>query len=262
MIRSSTGAEAVIKPLRVTSLNIHKGMSPLNRKVNLVGIANELEGLDADLLFLQEVQGRHSLRARHKAGYLDIPQHDYIAGRLDRHAVYGLNAGYGYGHHGNAILTRFPVRQWCNLDLSVNRLESRGVLHCDIKLPGSPCEVTALCIHLNLFGHDRRKQMEQLSRYIERAVPRGNGLILAGDFNDWRRRANHEFADELGLQEVHEAVHGRHGKSFPARLPILTLDRIYVRGLQIVGAEVLRGAPWATLSDHLPLSAELIPENA
>lgn len=41
----------MIKPLRVTSFNIHKDMSPLNRKVNLVGIANELEGLDADLLF-------------------------------------------------------------------------------------------------------------------------------------------------------------------------------------------------------------------
>mgnify|MGYP000476337753 FL=1 len=248
--------------LRICTYNIHKGFSQFNRRLAIHDLRDRLRLLGADVVFLQEVQGMHLRHAQRHADWPGQPQHEFLARDVWQQTAYGGNAIYDHGHHGNAILTRFPIRQWCNLDLSVNRLESRGVLHCDIKLPGWPCEVTALCIHLNLFGHDRRKQMEQLSRYIERAVPRGNGLILAGDFNDWRRRANHEFADELGLQEVHEAVHGQHGKSFPARLPILTLDRIYVRGLQIVGAEVLRGAPWATLSDHLPLSAELIPEHA
>ncbi|AVY94954.1 MULTISPECIES: endonuclease/exonuclease/phosphatase family protein [Microvirgula] len=248
-----------VNALRIASFNIHKGMSPLNRHVSLPGIAQQLELLGADVLFLQEVQGRNLLRAQRLETFPSIPQHDYLARKLSQKAVYGLNAGYDNGHHGNAILSRFPIRQWCNRDISVNRLESRGLLHCDLSLPGWPIDVTALCVHLNLLGRDRRKQMAALAEYIAHAVPAGNGLILAGDFNDWRARANREFADALGLVEVHQEIHGRHGRSFPARLPLLRLDRIYVRGLSVSRAEVLSGPPWSRLSDHLPLSAELLP---
>lgn len=41
---------------------------------------------------------------------------------------------------------------------------------------------------------------------------------------------------------------------------MLTLDRIYTRGLRVTQAQVHHGAPWAQLSDHLPLSATLLPE--
>jgi endonuclease/exonuclease/phosphatase family metal-dependent hydrolase len=40
-------------------------------------------------------------------------------------------------------------------------------------------------------------------------------------------------------------------------LPLLRLDRIYVRGFSVLGAQVHRGAPWSLLSDHLAVSAEL-----
>ncbi len=249
----------LIQPLKVTSYNIHKGMSPLNRRVKLPEIAHNLQAIGSDILFLQEVQGRNVWRAQKLDTYSSLPQHDYLARKLRQRAAYGLNSAYDHGHHGNAILSRFPIRQWCNLDISVNRFEERGVLHCDLSLPGWPIDVTALCVHLNLLGRDRKKQMDALADYIARAVPRENGLILAGDFNDWRRQANRQFARELGLVEVHEAMHGTHAKSFPARLPLLTLDRIYVRGLTVQDAQLLRGQPWSGLSDHLPLSATLLP---
>ena len=41
------------------------------------------------------------------------------------------------------------------------------------------------------------------------------------------------------------------------RLPLLHLDRIYVRGLRPVSAHVPHGRAWARMSDHLPLVAEL-----
>jgi len=40
-------------------------------------------------------------------------------------------------------------------------------------------------------------------------------------------------------------------------LPLLRLDRIYVRGFNVLASQVHRGAPWSLLSDHLAVSAEL-----
>ncbi|WP_338059431.1 hypothetical protein [Aquitalea magnusonii] len=52
-----------MNPLKVTTYNIHKGMSPLNRHLRVEEIAQALETLSPDLLFLQEVQGKNLLRA-------------------------------------------------------------------------------------------------------------------------------------------------------------------------------------------------------
>ena len=45
--------------------------------------------------------------------------------------------------------------------------------------------------------------------------------------------------------------------TFPSRVPLFSLDRIYMRGLRCVSTSVPRGAAWARMSDHLPLVAEL-----
>jgi endonuclease/exonuclease/phosphatase family metal-dependent hydrolase len=51
--------------------------------------------------------------------------------------------------------------------------------------------------------------------------------------------------------------HGRALATFPSVMPILRLDRIYVRGFKVVSAQVHRGRPWSLLSDHLAVSADL-----
>ena len=68
--------------------------------------------------------------------YPEGAQHDYIAEEVWPHSVYGRNAVYEAGHHGNAILSRFPILQSFNTDVSAHRFESRGLLHCEIELPG------------------------------------------------------------------------------------------------------------------------------
>jgi endonuclease/exonuclease/phosphatase family metal-dependent hydrolase len=40
---------------------------------------------------------------------------------------------------------------------------------------------------------------------------------------------------------------------------VFSLDRIYIRGLRCVSTFVPRGTPWARMSDHLPMVAELTP---
>ena len=89
-------------------------------------------------------------------------------------------------------------------------------------------------------------------------VPAHAPLIVAGDFNDWHNHASHLLAQELQLHEVFEASHGRPARSFPVGMPLLRMDRIYVRGLNVRHSAVHAHHPWNKISDHAALSAELI----
>ena len=60
----------------------------------------------------------------------------------------------------------------------------------------------------------------------------------------------------VGL-EVFEKAEGHPARSYPAQMPLLTLDRIYVRDLSVDGVERHVGGPWARLSDHVALAARL-----
>jgi endonuclease/exonuclease/phosphatase family metal-dependent hydrolase len=244
--------------LHVASYNIHKGLSFFNRRVVLHDMRDRLAGINADVVFLQEVQGHHAPRPRFGASP-DGPQHEFLAGGIWRDMCYGRNAVYEHGHHGNAILSRYPILNWENVDISSHVFESRGMLHCEIEIPGLDQPLHALCLHLALHESGRRKQIHQLSERIRRMVPDGAPLIIAGDFNDWRQRTGHYLAEELGLKEVFETAHGRPARSFPAALPLFTLDRIYVRGFGVGSAQVLHGGHWRHLSDHAALTAHLRP---
>jgi endonuclease/exonuclease/phosphatase family metal-dependent hydrolase len=83
-------------------------------------------------------------------------------------------------------------------------------------------------------------------------------VVVAGDFNDWRRRAHALLEKGAGLQEVFVQAHGKAARTFPARLPVLRLDRIYVAGARAHRPMLLPRKPWAHLSDHAPLAAEIL----
>jgi endonuclease/exonuclease/phosphatase family metal-dependent hydrolase len=80
-------------------------------------------------------------------------------------------------------------------------------------------------------------------------------LVIAGDFNDWRHKANRLLVRELNVVEVFEAVRGRPARTFPSVMPVFRLDRIYARGLSIVDAHVHYAFPWGRISDHAALAA-------
>ena len=60
-----------------------------------------------------------------------------------------------------------------------------------------------------------------------------------------------------GLAEVFVKSYGAAARTFPARFPLLPLDRIYVRGASVHDPIVLPRRPWSHLSDHAPLAAEI-----
>ncbi len=238
--------------LKIATYNIHKGFSQFNRRVVLYDLRERLRELDADVVFLQEVQGEHLQHPQRHTDYPDVPQHEFLADDFWAHHAYGMNAVYEEGHHGNAILSRFPIMQSSNKDVSAHRFESRGLLHCEVEIGGQT--VHCLCAHFGLFARGRDVQTRALIGHVLNEVPHGAPVIIAGDFNDWSNQLTKPLRDELGVQEVFHLHAGKLARSYPASFPLLKLDRIYVRGFDVAECEVHSGR---RISDHAALLAEL-----
>lgn len=246
-----------MKTLRIVTYNIHKGFSQLGTRVSVHDQRAALHGLAADLVFLQEVHGQAANHARRHANWPAEPQYAYLAAAQWDDLAYGCNAEYANGHHGNALLSKFPIIHWDNEDISQSRFEHRGILHCEIAVPGWPDNLHCINVHLGLLGRWRKRQLVRLGERIESLVPAAAPLIVAGDFNDWTRRVSRAPQPALPLTEVFEHLLGRPARSYPAAWPLLHLDRIYVRGLRVESAAVHRDRRAARRSDHVALSAVL-----
>jgi endonuclease/exonuclease/phosphatase family metal-dependent hydrolase len=219
--------------LRICTWNIHKGFSQFNRRMVIHELRERLRHLSSDLVFLQEVQGQHHGHAQRHADWPAEPQYEFLADQMWPETAYGRNAIYDHGHHGNAILSRHPIE------------------------PQASRRVHALCVHLGLTARGREQQYGMLSRLIASNIPKEDALIVAGDFNDWHNRAEDQWAHALGLHEAHSLFHGRPARSYPASFPLLRLDRIYVRGLEVSEVKLHAGPPWSRISDHAALTARM-----
>lgn len=245
-----------MQTLTVVTYNIHKGFSQFNRRVVVHELRERLRELNADIVFLQEAQGEHAHHPERHDNYPECAQHEFLAEEVWAHCAYGKNAVYEAGHHGNAILSRFPILQSLNKDISAHRFESRGLLHCEIELADRQ-SVHCLCVHFGLFAKGKREQTRALIEYVRNEIPPDALLIIAGDFNDWRNIMSRSLASELDMHDVFHMRSGKLARSYPAALPMLRMDRIYVRGFSVQQSEVHVGGDWQRLSDHAALSARL-----
>lgn len=243
--------------LKIITLNAHKGFTVFNRRFILHELRTAIRGVGADLVFLQEVLGSHDGHSARFANWPDHPQYEFLADTIWPQHAYGQNAVYPHGHHGNALLSRFPIVHSENRDVSVAGPEKRGLLHCVMDIPGRSVMLHALCVHLGLRENDRQLQLDLMCQIIDAEIPDGAPLVIAGDFNDWRRRASDILLRRARLKEAFQSLKGSLPRTFPARLPLLRLDRIYTRNVQVEKARVLTGRPWSHLSDHAPLVARV-----
>ncbi len=246
--------------LRIATFNIHKGVTHFNARFALHHQRELLRKLQADVVFLQEVQDVHAKHSKRFMAWPELGQAEFLADVIWPDYAYGKNSVYPAGHHGNALLSKFPIIQTTNVDISAHAVEQRGMLHCEINPPGWTVPLHAICVHLGLFAQWRHQQLVTVADYIEQHVPLGAPLIIAGDFNDWSMRAGRVFAERLRVREVFEHHVGKPARSFPSWLPVLRLDRIYVRGFHVKHVEVHSGPQFVKLSDHAVLTATLIKE--
>lgn len=240
--------------ITILSYNIHKGFTTGNRKFILEDIKKSIQNTEADLVCLQEVIGSHTKHFQKIKNWPSASQFEYLADQTWQHFVYGKNAIYPKGDHGNALLSKYPVIEWSNQNIST-KYERRGLLHVVLNIDDIN-KLHVFCIHLGLFEKDRKNQLAIIIETINSTVPSDAPLLVAGDFNDWHNYATGLLHLKLNMQEAFISMYGKVAITFPAKLPILRLDRIYYRNLKCISAKLLKDKIWKKLSDHLPLIAK------
>jgi endonuclease/exonuclease/phosphatase family metal-dependent hydrolase len=246
--------------LKVATYNIHKGVRGVGprKRLEIHNLGLGVEALDADLVFLQEVRLFHTRDARQFDrtwfGWPYGGQAQFLAPE-GYEVAYRTNAFTRHGEHGNALLSRWPLGDVGHHDVSDHRFEQRGLLHVPVRWNGRPLH--AVVVHFGLAHRSRVRQVQRLADFLADQVPRDELLVVAGDFNDWGEKLDAPMA-EFGLRRARSPADTlRRRLTFPSRVPVFAMDRIYTRGLACRMTAVPRGAAWARMSDHLPLLAEL-----
>ena len=242
--------------LRILTINTHKGFTAFNRRFILPELRDAVRTVGADIVCLQEVMGAHDIHPLHVENWPDTTHYEFLADTMWSDYAYGRNAVYPEGHHGNAVLSRFPIEHYENHDVSVGESEKRGLLYCRIKPPDLAFPVHVGCVHLGLREAHRQAQLQMMTRWVN-SLPDNDPVVIAGDFNDWRQRANRPLKADSGLDEIFTRAHGRPARTFPVSFPLLRLDRIYVKNAHASHPSTLALRGWRHLSDHAPLSAEI-----
>lgn len=243
------------QPLRILSYNIHKGFNATNGNFVLKQIKESIRLVHADIVFLQEVLGHHESKKSQIEDWQTAAQFEYLADQIWPHHAYGKNSVYTQGHHGNAILSKYPIVSWENINISTNKFESRGLLHVVVDVEGE--KLHCMCLHLDLLESGRQVQIQNVIKRVKGSIGLELPLIIAGDFNDWRGLAHRPLSQTLKLKESFLEVYGQHARTFPSWFPLFRLDRVYLRHLQVLQAKNLSGHPWSALSDHTALFVEV-----
>lgn len=230
--------------LSISTYNIHRCFGT-DGQYSPERTAEVLEALACDLIGLQEVDMRLLVDGR--------AQLDFLAEQLAMHAVPGPNIKGRRGKFGNALLSRWPVRAVRHTDLTVRHFEPRGAVDCDIEVDGQTVRVVVT--HFGLNAIERRLQVARLMATLEEDGPADVPTLVMGDFNEWKptrntlRKLDRRFGD------------CRMPRTFPSRLPLLALDRIWVWPAAGLKRLAVYATPLARItSDHLPLRAEILWE--
>ncbi|WP_422017425.1 endonuclease/exonuclease/phosphatase family protein [Roseateles sp.] len=247
---------------RVATYNIHKGVRGLGpaRRLEIHNLQMGVEALDADVVCMQEVRLFHHREAtffdQTSFGWPEKSQAEFLAPE-GYEVAYRTNAVTKFGEHGNALLSRWPIGDIGHHDVSDHSFEQRGLLHVPVLWQGT--EVHVVVAHFGLIHASRVRQVERLAVFVRDHVPEGAPVLVAGDFNDWGERLDPAMRAH-GLRRAASPQGRARAATFPSRLPVFALDRVYLRGLTCTGVQVPRGPSWARMSDHLPLLVELALE--
>jgi len=235
---------------RLVTYNIHKGIGGVDRRYRPLRVVETLARCRPDIVLLQEVDDG----ARRSQGHRQV---DLLGDALGLpHRAFQANVKLKRGVYGNAILSRFPLSDVHDLDLTVplkkrrRMLAARCRLHVDDHVHG----LQLFNFHLGLAGMERVVQLRRFlkSKLLTR-IHHETPIIAAGDFNDVYGNLGRRTLEPAGFQTAADRT-----KTFPAILPMRPLDRVYCRGkVEIVRAYASRTDVARHASDHLPLVVEM-----
>lgn len=230
--------------LRIVTYNIHRGRG-LDRRTRPERIAEVLQALNPDIIALQEVIGP----GRSSAGHAEI-----IGAALGMGWIMGPIRELRSHQFGNMILSRFPMWNHAQYDLSWQTCEPRGTQRVAVDV--GPGTLQVYNAHLGTALLERRYQATRLAAWVhDRRTP--GPKILLGDFNEWSRTlAGDILAERLKSIDIFQFLKRR--RTYPGIFPLLHLDHIYYEGEIHVRDVSLPKTRLALLaSDHLPLVADI-----
>lgn len=246
--------------LKILSYNIHRAIG-VDRRFRPERITEILDHHRADIVLLQEVdvdvpRSRHLDLGKELATILDYPYY-----------AMGLNVKVKGGHYGNATLSRFPIRDQRNIDLTLDRRKRRGCLYTLLAVEtedGGSRDLAVFNLHLGLSMQERIRQVGLVVRSLPyRAMAVGQPCLVGGDFNDWRTMVAPIFTDILGFDCATDYRTGRCEPllTYPSFSPAGGLDKVFCRGaVRIVGGRRCRLGVSKVASDHLPVIVDLLLE--
>ncbi len=242
--------------LRFVTYNIHRAIG-VDRRFRLERVAEILQHHQPDVALLQEVD-HDAPRSKN----LDLAAE--LAQRLDfPYFSVGYNVSLRKGRYGNATLSRFPVEQEQNIDLSLPRRIRRGCQYTRLQISGKRSRRRTLGVfnlHLGLSVQERSRQVGMIAQAREFAgLDPQEACVVGGDFNDWRLVLHPVFTDVLGFRCATQRGYsvGDGLRTYPGFSPRGALDRFYYRGpLKLVSARTCRLRLARVASDHLPIIAD------
>ncbi|MCT8267221.1 endonuclease/exonuclease/phosphatase family protein [Afifella sp. JA880] len=217
--------------------NIHGG-APWGGRRNLDRVKEIVAAHDPDVVALQEVDSRRSAAEA-------ISAFDDLADGLGGYATHAKTIIAPDGEFGHMLISRFPLTGTRTHDISMEGRERRAVIDTLVDAPGGRLHVIAA--HFGLGFAERR---HQASFAAEITRPEASATIMLGDFNEWQWRGA---VRQVLLQALPERTPER---TFPAHLPLLSLDRIYGRPAGLIAKSFVDPAG-RRASDHLPLIADI-----
>jgi endonuclease/exonuclease/phosphatase family metal-dependent hydrolase len=230
--------------LRIVTYNIHRGRG-LDRRTRPERIAEVLQALNPDIIALQEVIGP----GRTSAGHAEL-----IGAALGMGWIMGPIRELRNHQFGNMILSRFPMWNHAQYDLSWQTCEPRGTQRVAVDV--GPGTLQVYNAHLGTALLERRYQAARLAAWVhDRRTP--GPKILLGDFNEWSRTlAGDILAEKLQSIDIFQFLKRR--RTYPGIFPLVHLDHIYYEGDITVRDVSLPKTRLALLaSDHLPLVADI-----
>ncbi len=230
--------------MRVLSYNIHKGIGGRDWRYRLDRVCEVIGAEQPDLVCLQEVTWQARRTRSHD-------QPEMLARAFGaRDMSFQMNVTYRQGGYGNLLLSRFPIRERHHVSLRLRRRKPRGAQAAVVEAPDGAFLLTNW--HLGLRERERHWQVRHFLRSGTFATVAHLPTLIVGDFNDWRNTlargafSEHSFGQITGPPQ--------HFRSFPAMLPLLSLDKAFRRGaIAVRHARVVRTALARRASDHLPL---------
>ena len=238
--------------LRVMTWNIHKGIGGIDRRYRPQRIVDVVGHYRPDIVFLQEVDEGARRSNFHR-------QVDVLGDALElRHRCFAANVRLrlGPGQYGNAILSRWPLYDAANVDLTVPPKKRRGALYarCRVRTGRRVRTLALYNLHLGLAGYERKRQLQRfLASDPFAQLHERTPILLGGDFNDFYGSLGPRLLEPNGFRRAGALVH-----TYPAILPVRPLDALYVRGdLVCTHSFSSRLDLTREASDHLPLVADV-----